>query len=362
MFTDAEGKAYFERVLQGAVLAEGQGWSSVADWIGPVESPYYLRLVPRTELVVQVLDSEDHGVSEVPVSIGTVADARWLPMIQRGTSAAGMARFDGVERLALRAQKEQALGVYLGFPHLPRVYQLIDPANLTNETITLKLPAYAAMTLEVLDGQGKRIEQPLKAELGLVDGLEESPFQPILARRSTTGLVEFPFVGCGAPLLVRLSGIPELQDQVIELRGPDRNGVPVERAVTWYQRRTIFVGTARDRGQALAGRTIRATWGDGRDNRSLPTTTGPNGEFRIVTTGPEARFLNLEIVAKDGGLPYSANPPIPNPLPGGEYSLDPIQWETLPVFLEGRVVDSAGVPIPGAFVKLESKQKGSAGQ
>lgn len=353
--TDADGIAYFQRILNGAVLAEGQGYRGTVDWIGPVESPLRIDLMPQTELEVYVVNDEDEAVPNVPVWIGPTEGSRWLGMIKRATGQDGLAKFDRVSAFANRAAKENPLGAFPGFPHWPRVSVPIEPSYLPNEPIDLPMPAFAPLTVKVIDATGAPIQTNLSIELAVAAVGEESTYYSILRSRTAMGEATFPFVGVGCPLRVRLSGIPELNNQLFEISGPPQAGQPAEVTLRWTQKRVIFVGQAVTSGSgAVAGRSLRATWSDGKDRRSLPVRTDEQGRFRIVMDGPEPKSLSLTFPEGREGPPLEANPTYSLNPNGGEHNLGTVYFDGLPLFLEGRVIDRNGVPVSGAHVRIEN--------
>ena len=289
--TDAQGIASFQRVLNGAILAEGKGFRGTADWIGPVESPLPLALLPQTELEVYVLDDEDKIQPNVPVWIGPTQGARWLGMLKRATGPDGMAKFDGVSAFVNRATKDNPLGVFPGFPHLPRQPLLIDPEYLPEEPLELRMPPSGPLTIQVVDANGAPMETNLRIELGVANSGEETTFASVLSARTGMGEATFPHVGVDCPLQARLSGVPELANQIFAIRGPVAQGTPSVVTLRWDQQKVVFVGQALTQAGAVANRSLRATWADGKNRRSIPTRTDAQGNFRIVADGLEARSL-----------------------------------------------------------------------
>ncbi len=351
--SDADGGAYFERVLDGAIWAEGSGWQGFFDWIGPPESPLTLTLRPHSELVVLVLDDEGNPVRGVPLAVLSKKPDQWVGLIKRSTLGTGMAHFSGISQFSNRASKDIPLAVGFHFPHNPRVWHEIDPEWLPEDLIEMQLPPHAPLTIRVLDGDGKPLEGTFTIEVGMAVGEPGKRATPILRRRGAKGEVTFPFVGAQASLRVQLGGQSELKELIVDIRGPAAGEEDAVREIQWYEKRLRVNGRLRGPGGTLANRDVRASWGDGRNRRSIPITTDADGNFSVPMSGVIGGNLHLVAMPKGGDRPSEGSVALPQPLPQGEWNAGVVILKGQDLFAEGRVVDELGKPVVGAMVRLE---------
>ncbi|MDF1837229.1 MAG: hypothetical protein P1V35_05120 [Planctomycetota bacterium] len=358
--SDKEGGAYFERVLDGAVWAEGSGWQGFYDWIGPPESPLALHLTPHSELEVIVLDEEDNIVRGAPLAILSQKPDQWVALLKRSTLGTGLAQFPGVSNFANRASKEVPLAVGFHFPHSPRVWQVIDPEWLPEDPIELRIPPSAPLTIRVLDGDGEPLEGTFTAELGMANEEEGKRVTAILSRRGNGGEVTFPFVGANTPVRLQLGGHKELKNLIVDVRGPSQGEKGAVREVSWYEKRLRVSGTVRGPGGPLANRRMQASWGDGRERRSLPVSTDAQGQFTVPMSVSIGGYLHLRALPQGKMGPSDGSVALPKPLPNGDWDAGVIELKGEALFAEGRVVDLSGVTIQGAQVRLEAWRSGRA--
>lgn len=357
--SDREGGAYFERVLDGAIWAEGSGWQGYYDWIGPPESPLELKLTPHSELEVIVLDDEGKPVRGVPMAVLAQKPEHWVALLKRNSLQTGIVQFPGVSKFSNRATKSVPLAVGFHFPHGPRAWQVIDPEWLPEDPIEMRLPPSASLTLRVVDGEGKPFKGNFTADLGMANDQPGERVTSIVSRRGNNGQVTFPFVGLGSNLRVQLSGKSELKNLIVDVRGPSQGEEDAVREIAWFERRLRVSGVVRGPGGLLANRRLQASWGDGHDRRSVPLTTDDQGSFSVPMVGTIGAYLHLRVLAQGKAGPCEGKVMLPQPLPNGEWNAGVVHLEGETLFAEGRVVDLAGNPIAGARVKVESWQRGT---
>ncbi|MEZ6018653.1 MAG: hypothetical protein R3F17_00720 [Planctomycetota bacterium] len=358
--TDSEGEVLLPHVLNGLILAEGQGWTGLHTWVGPLPSPLELTLTPLKELTVQVRGTSGEIVSDVPVWVGASDRNVWQPFIQRGSNALGRVEFDGVSRLSNRQDADKGLAVYLAFPHFPRVQRDFQLQELPIAEVALKMPSTGSLEITVLGPDGEPLDRSCKVDIGMPQGPEQGAFQPLVTRRTENGVARFPYVGTATRVAVRVTGIPEYRELLTEIDGPRNAGEEAQRSVQWGQQRLVLVGmVVGPNGSALSNQRLRATWGMGKDRRSAPLVTEANGNFRVITQGVRATFLELESMA-DGtaGGPGRVSVQIANPDASGEFNLGILRLEGLGLFAEGFVFDKTGQPAAGIMVNLEHQAVG----
>ncbi len=357
--SDVEGGAYFERVLDGAVWAEGAGWQGFFDWIGPTESPLVLSLTPHSELEVLALDEDGAPIPGVPMAVLSKKPGNWVAFIKRSTLVAGIAQFSGVSAFSVRATKNVPLVVSFHFPHQPRVWHEIDPEWLPEDPIEMRVPPHAPLTIRVLDGEGNLVEGSFMVGVGMPVEEQGKRVTPIVSRRSSKGETTFAMIGTGAPLRVQLTGHSEMKDLVVDLLGPAHGEEDAVREISWVQKRLRVLGQLRGPGGILANRKVRASWGTGRALRSAPITTDAQGNFSVTMDGSIGGNLHLLVRATRTDVPSEGHVVLPQPLPNGEWDAGLVSTKGKPLFAEGRVLDLSRQPIDGAMVRVEKWMLGS---
>ncbi|MBL4770202.1 MAG: hypothetical protein JKY61_03420 [Planctomycetes bacterium] len=356
--SDANGMAFFDRVLDGAIWAEGAGWQGFFDWIGPPESPLILKLSPHSELEVLVLDDEGHEMRGVPLAVLSKKPGQWVGLLKRTTLASGIAQFPGVSAFVNRSSKNIPLAIGFHFPHAPRVWHEIDPEWLPEDPIEMRIPPYAPLTIKVVGADGAPFEGRFTVEVGMANDEPGKRVTSILTKHGTQGEVTFPFVGAGASLRIQLSGSSEIKNLIVDLRGPAQGEKDAVREIAWFERRLKVNGAVRGPRGPLVNRRMQVSWGDGRDRRSLPIQTDAKGNFSVTLSGAAGAHLHLRAAAQGNDGPCEGSVNLPQPAPQGEWDsgLTILKGQTM--FAEGRVLNSMGSPIQGARVQLETWRKG----
>lgn len=308
-----------------------------------------------SDLLVLVVDVEGEPADEVPVAVCLDRGDRPFNFLVQRSDSEGRVHFrDLASRLQPQEEGEAGYAVALALPMSGRERLPIDPRALPDHPLRLVAPATGSLVVRLVEPGGALLQDGALVGLGPPGDPEEN-FRAYETRRSEGGEARFPRVALGERLRVRVvvGGRPPL---AVAVDGPLEAGDEVVVPLTVDQGYPELVGRAvGPDGQPLGSRRGRVQLDQaGRGLRVLPLVTLADGTFTVRLfedlDGTPAR-LALELT--DSGRGFEAAVSDLALAPAGPTRLGDLHFLPRPLLVSGRVVDSAGGPLPGVSVRVE---------
>ena len=330
-----------------------------------------LALYPDAPLVVRVVDEGGRACADMPVAY-LLEEPFWDALVTTGA--------DGTVEIPHGLALARSLGtkrtlVALRTPLPRRVWEELDPAAPPRGPITLTLPATGFLEVTVVLGPG--VAPPGSVEVVVTTNPTWSlPRESDLPRsldstaqrtlrhdmHPDAGPLVVP-VGLGLDFhLTAAAPARKLGPVGGRLVGPTRSGETVAMVLTLVPVETYLVGRILDEaGTPLgpspwSGTCVRKQ-SNGRFSRPVSLATDAAGRFRLKLrnterASPGATTLRLTRQASEQAPAMEAEGLLDQPLGAGENDMGDLVGRPLAPLAQGRVVDTAGTPLPAARVFL----------
>ncbi|RMH03303.1 MAG: hypothetical protein D6702_06265 [Planctomycetota bacterium] len=363
--TDREGRLAWATAARPLVFVAQAPWSGLARW-GPGDpSELELRLRPRRELEVLVLDAAGGPAAEVPVLLAV------RPLPAGGSGYRAVSGPDGVARFpdfgdflasALPAEAEQAwLAADLAAPE--RDWRSFAARPPPTAPIELRLPPAGEVVVRVLGDAGRA------RQCTLAPAREPGrPFRPFAGptRPVRNGEARFRWVPLGRRFLATVDLAGEEEPARVEGPGPARPG-EVRELLIDLTAGTILAGRLLD----SVGRPVPPgdwTWtlvarGGGRKTGGLRSTEDGGFRIRVSEEAAAWELTALELRPRAVGLSSGgdgrlARTGLTGPLAPGIHDLGDLTVVEPPLLVAGRAVGASGEPLEGVVVEVERELPG----
>ncbi len=378
--TDEEGSVEVLGSASQAVVLARHGDTFGIDALKTDGEVQVIVLEPDKLLRVRVLDSTGRAVAGVPVALlGTTRGVSGHPGQDLPLSRATTAAEEGGEPHAVLAwfqhslaQHYEQLSVALDFPLTESVRLPVHPTRWPSGTVDLELPPVGSVRLTIRD---RDVDSPVGRRTALLRTRPEEGFpawtpEPgSLSRTARDGSYRFWPVGLDTELVVSVystdPGVPVMK----ELLDPTRDGEEREVELDVGGRLVIFTGRLLEPdGRPCASSSLIAELGDPENfvHFGLEEDGSFEFEFTEYETKPLVGVVTLTDTSPTGGR-RTGQAPIRITPAENRCDLGDVRFEesalgaTDPADLAGRVVDTAGEPVGGAYVSWSRPLRGEAG-
>ena len=379
--TDEEGSVEVRGSAAQAVVLARHGDTFGVDALKNDGEVQVIVLEPDKLLRVRVLDSTGRAVAGVPVALlGTTRGVSGHPGRDLPLSQATTAAEEGGEPHAVLAwfqhslaQHYEQLSVALDFPLTESVRLPVHPSRWPSGTVDLELPPVGSVRFTIRDHDA---DSPVGRRTALLRTRPEEGFpawapEPgSLTVTARDGSYRFWPVGLDTELVVSVystdPGVPVTK----ELLGPTREGEEREVELDIGGRLVTFVGRLLEPdGEPCASSSLVAELGDPENfvHFDLEEDGSFEFEFTEYKTNPLVGVARLTDASPTGGRRTGQAPiritPTENRCDLGDVRFEEsVFGATDPSDLAGRVVDTSGEPVGGAYVSWSRPLRGEAGR
>lgn len=321
-------------------------------------------LHPDWDLELEVTRADGSPAAEVPIRCGLL-EGGGVDYGLRVTGRDGHAvlRHAG---LAFALSRAEGLELRVEVPLPEPLVRRVERRSVPPEPVRFRLPAGGSVDVDVLDLEGRLVQEPCEVKLGLVwpgEPRELSPFRhasrTYLERTTETGRASFAFVALGAELellVQREEGSAEVREY---LPGPRLAGEHLTHAVVLGSQHPLLEFRVLDPAgaplvEAPLELELLAASVNLSENETPKATTDAEGRFRLELAHVyrEGDLVHLLVHAREGALAGERD--LSRPFERGLVPMGNLVLHPAPRLLAGRVLDAAGVPVEGARVRFET--------
>jgi len=363
--SDAQGRLSVPATKDGALLGVALGLQGETEWSGYPAGVVELKLAMHADLEVDVVDAEGFHVPHVPVTLCVDRPGSPTYLVIRKTAAGAPARFTNVRRLLRDRGPPEGYAVMLAFPATERERVSLARGELPSAPIILTMPECGSVHVDVTGPGGSRLDAGTLVSLAIRSDVEDSNYRAEISERLSKGSVDFPFIGVGTQLTLRVHGVGELRPTLSSHDGPASQGDRVVIAIEMTSSFPALVGRLVDRhGAPLGERSGRMSLTSaGNPVAQTILDSDADGRFRAVFRetwqAADALLAHVELNAVPGTPPLDTLLDVAHAMPEGETVLGDVVLTVQPAVASGRVVDAEGAGLIAANVRVEVQREDS---
>ncbi|PCJ55712.1 MAG: hypothetical protein COA70_01140 [Planctomycetota bacterium] len=339
-----------------------------------------LYLNPTKILRVQIVDHHGNPVKGAPVSLRVRTEKSVQDFTTAYSNEDGFADLKLFQLLLMELADDETYAALLVLHHQP-VEVRVHLNELPKEPPVLILPEVGQVEIHVVDDHGEKVTETFLVNMNLLlpedtydsqlEFIPRNNFREHLTGRTKNGTAFFPLVDFDQRLHVTVVSQDGERRANAFGGGPVRNGGPAIFTLIPKAERPVIVGRVLNT-EGVIGANLSLeyhvkTTSDGGNNSSRAGNirTDENGKFRLLMEDgyqeSAIRVLTLTMRATKKKPKRTTVTDLSYFLAPGENDLGDLVVTVPPLIASGSVVDTSGVPIRGAKVRLQRKYRHGEG-